>query len=150
MTPREPTQDERTALLRRLHGQLPPEARRRVGRVAVSAVAAGERLGLSDEALMAVREAAELWPHPVAARQEALRQAPWLGAAVVVLSLVVLKDHGVEDEVVALAWALDLVRHPGEMEVPPSLKRSAWMPEVVAAFEAVDPLVQPLETNEDK
>jgi len=145
-----PTQAERSALLRELRQSLSHEAKRRVARVAVAAVAAGERLGMSDEGLMAVREAAELWPHPVEVRKAALDRGPWLGAAVVVLSLIVIKDHGVEDEVVAMAWALDLVRYPGQMTVPPSLKRSAWMPEVMAAFEAIDPLVQPLETNEDK
>ncbi|MBS1709366.1 MAG: hypothetical protein JSS65_11695 [Armatimonadetes bacterium] len=145
----EPDLHARNELLRSFRQRLGEEARARVDRVAVSAVAAGEKLGLADPALMAVREAAELWPHAVVVRQEALDQGPWLGAAVMLLAMVAMRDHGAEDEVVALAWALDFARYPGEMTPPASLKRSAWMPDVLAAFEAIDPVIQPMGNSED-
>lgn len=76
------TTRERNTIVRRLRADLPVEDLRRSDHVAVLAVAAGERLGLSDPQLLDLRYAAELqsigaWPGdlPFLERAKAIRDA---------------------------------------------------------------------------
>ena len=109
--------------------------------MAVFAVAAAERLGLSDQELLDLRYAAELQPVWTAGHQPGPLQ-PWLEGA---NRLLAAEGSSLATQILQAASALVEVLYE-EGELVEALMSQGFPAEVVGALTAVQPLIQPVGT----